>query len=50
MSATCGIQPFGGKRYEKPDNVEAACLLVAMTDLPAVEQLPVVALGMKARR
>ena len=43
MSATCSIQPFGGKRYEKPDNVTAS-MYVAMEDVPAVKQLPVVAL------
>ena len=49
MSATCSIQPFGGKRYEKPDNVTAS-MYIAMADVPAVKQLPVVALSVKARR
>ena len=35
MSATCSIQSFGGKRYEKPDNVKAS-MYVAMADVPAV--------------
>ena len=48
MSATCSIQPFGGKRYKKPDNVTAS-MYVDMADAPAVKQLPVVALSMKAR-
>ena len=49
MSATCSIQSFGGKRYEKPDNVKAS-MYVAMADVPVVKQLPVVALSVKARR
>ena len=47
MSATCSIQQFGGKRYEKPDSV-TALMYVAMADIPAVKQLP--AVSMKARR
>ena len=42
------IQLFGGKQYEKPDNVKAS-MYVAMADLLAAEQLPVVALSVKAR-
>ena len=49
MSATSSIQPFGGKRYEKPDNVKAS-MYVAMADLPAVKQLPIMALRVKAHR
>ena len=37
MPATCSIQPFGGKRYEKPDNVKAS-ICIAMSDVPAVKQ------------
>ena len=48
MSATCSIQPFSGNRYEKPDNVTAS-MYVAMADVPAVEQLPIMALSVKAR-
>ena len=40
MSATCSIQPFAGKHYEKPDNIKAS-MYVAMADVPAVKQLPV---------
>ena len=46
MSPTCSIQPFEGKRYEKPDNVTAS-MYVATAALPAV---PVVALSVKVRR
>ena len=49
MSATCSIQPFEGKRYEKPDNV-TALMYVAMAALPAVKQLPIVAPSVKAGR
>ena len=49
MSATCSIQPFGGKRYEKPVNVKAL-MYVAMADVLAVKQLPVMVLRVKARR
>ena len=45
----CYIQPFGGKRYEKPDNVTAT-MYVAMADVLAVKQLPVVTLSMMACR
>ena len=48
MSATCSIQPFGGKQYKKPDNVKAS-MYVAMADVLAVKQLPVMALSVKAR-
>ena len=44
MLATCSIQLFESKRYEKPDNV-TALMYVAMAALPAVKQLPVVALA-----
>ena len=37
MPATCSIQPFGGKCYEKPDNVKAS-ICIAMADVPAVKQ------------
>ena len=47
MSAICSIQPFGGKHYEKPDNITAS-MYVAMVDVLAVKQLPVVALSVKA--
>ena len=49
MSATCSIQPFGCKHYEKPDNVKAS-MYVAMAEVPAVKQLPVMALSVKAHR
>ena len=49
MSATCSIQPFGGKRYEKPDNITAS-MYIAMAYVPAVKQLPVVALRVKTHR
>ena len=47
MSATCSIQPFEGKHYEKPDNVMAS-MYVAMVAVPAVKQLLVMALSVKA--
>ena len=49
MSATWSIQPFEGKCYEEPDNVTAS-MYIAMVALPAVKQLPVVALSVKAHR
>ena len=49
MLATCSIQLFGGKCYEKQYNVKAS-MYVAMADVPAVKQLPIMALSMKARR
>ena len=48
MSATCSLQLFRGKCYEKPDNIKAS-MYVAMADLLAVKQLPVVGLSVKAR-
>ena len=48
MSATCSIQPFGGKCYGKPENVTAS-MYVAIADVPPVIELPVVALSLKAR-
>ena len=48
MSATCSIQPFEGKRDEKPYNVTAS-IYIAMAALPAVKQLPFMALSFKAR-
>ena len=47
MPATCGIQLFGGKWHAKPDNIEAS-MYVAMVDLPAVEQLPVMTFSAKS--
>ena len=49
MSATCSIQPFGGKHYEKPDNV-MALMYIAVADVPAIKQLPVVVLSVKTNR
>ena len=49
MSATCSIEPFEGKHYEKQDNVTAS-MYVALAALLAITQRPVVALSIKACR